>query len=79
MTRTLGGADPTTISAANPCGFAGAGVINTNPTAANGGAGVCGGPNDRSRYGIYFDALTGNAYRELAAQGERKRLDEKSS
>jgi iron complex outermembrane recepter protein len=30
-------------------------------------AGVCGGPNDRSRYGIYFDAATGNAYRDIGA------------
>ncbi|MDP3737234.1 MAG: TonB-dependent receptor [Hyphomonadaceae bacterium] len=67
VTATLGGPDPTTITAANPCGFAAAGVVNANPTAANGGAG-CGGANDRSRYGIYFDPLTGNAQRELAAE-----------
>ena len=67
VTRTLGGADPTTQNAANPCGFAGQGVINTNPTTANGVAGVCGGPGDRSRYGIYFDPITGNAFRDLAA------------
>ena len=66
VTATLGGPDPTTITPTNPCGLAGKGIINTNVTAANGAAG-CGGPNDRSRYGIYFDALTGNAYRDLHA------------
>ncbi len=67
VTATLGGPDPTTITASNPCGLAGKGVINTNVTAANGATG-CGGANDRSRYGIYFDAITGNAYRDLAAE-----------
>lgn len=69
VTRTLGGPDPTTVSPSNPCGFAAQGVINANPTAANGGAG-CGGPNDRSRYGIYLDSVTGNAYRDLYASWE---------
>ncbi len=66
VTRTLGGADPTTINAGIPCGLAGRGVVNANPTNANGGAG-CGGAADRSRYGIYFDPVTNNAYRDLAA------------
>jgi iron complex outermembrane receptor protein len=66
VTATLGGPDPNTVSPTNPCGFAARGVVNANPTAANGGAG-CGG-DDRSRYGIYFDPVTGNASRELAAE-----------
>jgi len=67
VTRTLGGADPATRSATNPCGFAGQGVVNTNVTTANGLAAQCtdGNSIDRSRYGIYYDAVTGNAYRDL--------------
>lgn len=67
VTRTLGGADPATRSASNPCGSAGIGVVNTNETAANGLAAQCatGNSADRSRYGIYYDAVTGNAYRDL--------------
>ncbi|HVY90974.1 MAG TPA: TonB-dependent receptor [Hyphomonadaceae bacterium] len=64
VTDTQGGPDPTTVSASNPCGLAARGVLNANPTAANGGTG-CGG-HDRSRYGIYYDALTGNEYRDMA-------------
>lgn len=67
VTRTLGGPDPTTVTTANPCGLAARGVLNANVTAANGAAG-CGGANDRSRYGIYFDPLTGNAYRDIGAE-----------
>jgi iron complex outermembrane receptor protein len=69
VTRTLGGPDPTTVNTSNPCGFAAQGVVNANPTTANGGTG-CGGPNDRSRYGIYLDPVTGNAYRDLAGKWE---------
>ena len=69
VTSTLGGPDPTTISAANPCGLAAPGVVNANPTA---GQRRCGQLRrqaiDRSRYGIYFDPVTGNASRELAAE-----------
>ncbi len=66
-TRTLGGPDPSTISATNPCGFAGQGVVNVNITTANSLAANCpgGNANDKSRYGIYYDAVTGNAYRDL--------------
>lgn len=72
VTRTLGGPDPSTITTANPCGFAGAGVINTNVTTANGQAAQCPSGNsvDKSRYGIYYDAVTGNAYRDLHAEFE---------
>ena len=72
----FGGADPSTVTVANPCGLAGKGIVNTNVTAANGlinttpGIGTflsCGGPTDRSRYGIYVDPLTGVAKRTLAA------------
>ena len=68
VTRTLGGPDPSTINpTTNPCGFAGAGVVNTNITTANSLAANCPGGNatDKSRYGIYYDAVTGNAYRDL--------------
>jgi len=67
LTAALGGPDPTTVTATNPCGLAGVGIQNAKPTAANGVAGVCGGPNDRSRYGIYIDPLTGNAFRDIGA------------
>jgi iron complex outermembrane receptor protein len=74
----FGGPDPTTVSASNPCGFAGRGIVNANPTTANGvpvgGAAAilfnCGGLNDRSRYGIYVDPATGIATRELGAKFE---------
>lgn len=66
VTSTLGGADPLTVTSTNPCGLAGRGILNAKPTAANGGAG-CGG-SDRSRYGIYFDPTTGNAYRDLSGE-----------
>ncbi len=71
-TRTLGGADPATRSASNPCGFAGRGVVNTNVTVANSQAAQCADGNsvDRSRYGIYYDSVTGNAYRDLYATFE---------
>jgi iron complex outermembrane receptor protein len=68
----MGGPDPTTVTAANPCGLAGEGVLNANPTAANGTPNAalsfagCGGL-DRSRYGIYLDPATGVAKRDLAA------------
>jgi len=68
----MGGPDPTTVTAANPCGLAGKGVVNANPTAANGTPNAalslagCGGL-DRSRYGIYVNPTTGVARRDLAA------------
>lgn len=72
VTRTLGGPDPSTVSPTNPCGFAGQGVVNTNVTTANSASGQCPGGNsvDKSRYGIYYDAVTGNAYRDLYATFE---------
>lgn len=60
VTRTLGGADPSTITVADPCGEAGKGVVNLAP-ASN----TC---SDKSQFGIYYDAVTGNAYRDLHAQ-----------
>ncbi len=80
-TNFFGGPDPTTVTAANPCGFAARGIVNANPTAANGVQVVppdnpfaiivnCGGLDDRSRYGIYVDPTTGVATRELGAQFE---------
>jgi iron complex outermembrane receptor protein len=75
VTGTLGGADPSTYSAANPCGSAGKGVINTNENATNGGIGGLGcaaqgtNANDKSRYGIYYDAY-GNSYRDIVASWE---------
>jgi iron complex outermembrane receptor protein len=71
----FGGPDPTTVTPANPCGLAGKGIVNANPTPANsvpddGPFGIvfnCGGINDRSRYGIYVDPTTGVATRQLAA------------
>lgn len=68
VTSTLGGPDPSTVSAANPCGFAGRGVENTNVTTANSTTAGCAA--DKTRYGIYRDALTGNAYRDLYASFE---------
>jgi len=72
VTSTLGGPDPTTVSASSPCGFAGRGVVNTNVTTANSLSAACPGGNavDKSRYGIYYDSVTGNAYRDLYAQFE---------
>ncbi len=72
VTSTLGGADPTTITTANPCGYAGKGVINLNVTTANStptanpvtGALSC---SDKTRYGIYLDPRTGNRYRDMSA------------
>ncbi len=77
-TNIFGGPDPTTVTAANPCGFAGKGIVNANPTVANSvpnttAAGIllnCGGINDRSRYGVYVDPTTGIATRQLAASWE---------
>jgi iron complex outermembrane receptor protein len=74
----FGGPDPTTITASNPCGSAGQGIVGANPTAANGvpvtGAAAiianCGGLNDRSRYGVYVNPLNGVATRQLAAEWE---------
>jgi iron complex outermembrane receptor protein len=63
VTSTLGSADPNTVTAAVPCGFAGKGILNTNPTTAN-ATGSC---SDKTRYGIYIDPVSGNAYRDLAA------------
>ena len=59
VTSQLGGADPSTISAADPCGAAGRGVVNL-ATASNNCA-------DKTQFGIYTDPLTGNAYRDLEA------------
>jgi iron complex outermembrane recepter protein len=75
VTDTLGGADPSTYSAANPCGSAARGVVNANPTTANGTAGPAvtnplgcdaQGTNarDKTRYGVYIDQW-GNSYRDL--------------
>ncbi len=61
VTTALGGADPSTVSATNPCGFAGRGVVNINTSVA---ATNCA---DKTRYGIYFDPATGNSYRDIAA------------
>ena len=80
----FGGADPSTFSATNPCGSAGQGVVNTNQTAANGaintplgtppnllGCAAAGqNANDKTRYGIYVNPVTGVATRELAAVWE---------
>jgi len=80
----FGGADPSTFSTSNPCGSAGKGIVNTNETAANGAINTplgtppnllgCNGlgqnANDKTRYGIYVDPVTGNATRELAAEWE---------
>jgi iron complex outermembrane receptor protein len=70
VTDQLGGPDPTTVTTANPCGYAGKGILNTNVTTANGaidpGTGAC-ASNDRSRFGIYTDPVTGNAYRDIGA------------
>jgi iron complex outermembrane receptor protein len=71
VTGTLGGPDPSTVSAANPCGSAAEGVINTNETAANGSAASCptGNSPDKTRYGIYTDAF-GNSFRDIVASWE---------
>jgi len=77
-TNLFGGPDPNTVTASNPCGFAARGIVNANPTTANGvpvtgPAAIlfnCGGINDRSRYGIYVDPATGIATRELGAEWE---------
>lgn len=76
-TAFFGGADPSTFSASNPCGSAGQGIVNTNETTANGSVGNPAGcaalgqnANDKTRYGIYVDPVTGNATRELAASWE---------
>lgn len=74
VTRTLGGPDPTTFSAANPCGSAGKGVLNVNQTAANGAIGTATGgcaaqgtgAVDKTRYGVYQDEF-GNSYRDMGA------------
>lgn len=69
VTSTLVGPDPTTRTTANPCGFAGKGVKNTNVTTANSDPAQCasGTSSDPSRYGVYIDSLTGNYYRDLGA------------
>jgi iron complex outermembrane receptor protein len=54
----LGGPDPTTVSASNPLGNAGQGVVNTNPTSTG-----------KDRYGIYYDPY-GNSYRDIEASWE---------
>lgn len=73
-TSTLGGADPSTITGPTDCGHAGAGVINLNETTGNAtpitapdGSLQC---RDKTRYGIYRDAATGNSYRDLHAEFE---------
>jgi iron complex outermembrane receptor protein len=68
----FGGPDPTTVSTANPCGFAGAGVANTNVTTANSQAAQCPGGRsaDLTRYGIYVDPSTGIASRQLVGEWE---------
>ncbi len=68
-TAFFGGPDPTTISTANPCGFAGKGVIGSTITAANSLAAQCPGgrSSDLRRYGINVDPTTGVATRGLAA------------
>lgn len=61
VTTAIGGPDPTTVNASNPCGFAGLGVVNINTSVA---------PNncaDRTRYGIYVDPATGNHFRDIEA------------
>lgn len=70
VTRTLGGPDPSTITSATDCGHAGAGVVNLNETTTNASTTTNPGCADKSRYGIYYDPVTGNAYRDLAAQFE---------
>jgi iron complex outermembrane receptor protein len=71
VTGTLGGPDPSTVNAANPCGSAAQGVVNTNETLANGALAQCptGNSPDKTRYGIYTDAF-GNSYRDIEAQWE---------
>jgi iron complex outermembrane recepter protein len=71
VTGTLGGPDPSTVNATNPCGFAAQGVVNTNITPANSLAANCPGGNatDKTRYGIYTDAF-GNSFRDIEAQWE---------
>jgi iron complex outermembrane receptor protein len=62
VTSTLGGADPSTITVADPCGEAGRGVVNLAPasnTCAN-----------KTQFGIYTDPATGHAYRDLYAEFE---------
>ena len=75
-TSTVGGADPSTIVADDPtttginesCGVAGAGVVNlASRTLANGSARPC---TDKTQFGIYYDAVTGNRYRDLHAEFE---------
>ncbi len=75
-TSTVGGADPSTIKADDPtttaineaCGVAGAGVVNlASRTLANGSARPC---TDKTQFGIYYDAATGNRYRDLHAEFE---------
>jgi iron complex outermembrane receptor protein len=59
VTSQLGGADPSTISTADPCGSAGRGVVNLGAASTN-----CA---DKRQFGIYTDPVTGNAYRDLRA------------
>lgn len=70
VTRTVGGADPSTITGPTDCGHAGLGVVNLNETTANATTATNPGCADKSRYGIYYDAVTGNAYRDLYATFE---------
>lgn len=79
VTTEIGGPDPSTRSPTNPCGSAGPGVVNANETANNGGTnpalGGCSAATsfratDLTRYGIYYDATTGNRYRDLHAEFE---------
>jgi iron complex outermembrane receptor protein len=62
VTSQLGGGDPSTISAADPCGAAGRGVVNLG-TASNNCA-------DKRQFGIYSDPVTGNSFRDLEASFE---------
>ena len=62
VTTEIGGADPSTITAADPCGNAGFGVVNLG-AASN----TCA---DKRQFGIYFDPVTGNRYRDLHAEFE---------
>ena len=62
VTSQLGGADPSTITATDPCGEAGRGVVNLGPASNN-----CA---DKTQFGIRVDPVSGNAYRDLEASWE---------
>jgi iron complex outermembrane receptor protein len=69
VTATLGGPDPSTVSAANPCGFAAQGVVNTNVTPGNSAGCPTGNHADKTRYGVYIDQW-GNSYRDIVGAWE---------